>query len=380
MTEEISSFSSDRRSLNSTYSVKQAVLESDLPTLKAFVQNLKSNVSLNKELVFSLLSSKQSESFEDTTTSVMSGKALETLIQENRILEEKIEKIIEERNEFQSKALLNEQIKNEWALMHEELEDDFKEQIAELKMQNERKDKVITEIKQINSVLKLEADLANKSKHIFEVKPKKEIMEMHCQVEELRENIEDKARDIFMLESQLTSLKSFLKDTHKNILKIKALLANPVNRKNNLEKKVKNEFFEQIKNVYFEENDFSVDEKFRSFSMDEGNSDESDILKYQGELKEKSQKLIEISGRNLKIYKENQKLLKDNEDVANKVNKMYNEYYKEDMTTEIKNEYESSFCYKIEALSLDSIVEIEVNHSHFYESGSDEEVSHGNVI
>lgn len=377
MTDNYQSFSSDRRSIQSTSSVKQAVIDSDITTLRAFVSNLKKNVSINRNLVLSLLPSKQSDSFEDTTSSVMSNKAIENLIQENKALEAKIEKIIEERNEFQSKSLLNEQIRTEWEEMHNELEDDFKEQISELKMQNERKDKVINEMKQINSVLKLEADLANKSKHVFEVKPNEEIIEMHCKVEEIREIIENKARNISLFESHYSILTGFINETEKKIMKIKALLANPVNRKNNLEKKEKFDFVGQKNQFEIEGLDFSdSDDQQMSFSVEDVGKDQGDLIKYEEEIKIKAAKLSKMLEKNFKFYHDNQKILKQNQNLASKVSKMYTDYYKEDMTTEIIQNYESSFCYRIEAGSLDSIVEIELNHSNFYESESEEKSIH----
>lgn len=373
MIDDYQSFSSDRRSIQSTSSVKQAILDSDISTLRTFVTNLKKNVSINRNLILSLLSSKQSESFEDTSTSVMSGKAIENLIQENKVLEAKIEKIMDERNEFQSKSLLNEQIKNEWEEMHKELEDDFKEQIAELKMQNERKDRVINEMKQMNSVLMLEADLANKSKHVFEVKPNEEIIDMHCKVEEIREIIENKARKIAMVESKYSFLTGFIDETEKKIMMIKALLANPLNRKNNLEKKEKYDFVCQknqveVEGLYMNNSDY----RQRSFTIEDANKEQEDLIKYQEEFKAKSSKLNKIVGKNLNYFYDNKKILKQNQDLASKVSKMYADYYKEDMTTEIIQNYESTSCYRIKAGSLDSIVEIELNHSHFYESDSEE--------
>ena len=95
-------------------------------------------------------------------------------------------------------------------------------------------------------------------------------------------------------------------------------------------------------------------------------------MKYEEAFKAKSSKLNKIIGKNLNFYYENQKILKQNQDLASKVSKMYADYYKEDMTTEIIQNYESTSCYRIKAGSLDSIVEIELNHSHFYESDSEE--------
>ena len=256
--------------------------------------------------------------------------------------------------------------------MHKELEDDFKEQLEELKMQNERKDRVINEMKQINSVLMLEADLANQSKHVFEVKPNEEIINMHCKVEDIREIIENKARKIALIESKYGCLTGFIDETEKKINMIKALLANPLNRKNNLEKKEKYDFVCQKNQVEVEGLYNSSDYRQRSFTIEGVNKEQEELMKYEEAFKAKSSKLNKIIGKNLNFYYENQKILKQNQDLASKVSKMYADYYKEDMTTEIIQNYESTSCYRIKAGSLDSIVEIELNHSHFYESDSEE--------
>lgn len=368
MIDEFSSFSSERKSILSCGSVKQAIAESDISALKTYVENLKSNVILNQKIVHSLVCSKPTESFEDTTSSIASFKAIESFIQDNKTLSEKVEQAMQERNDYQAKSLLNEQIKNEWQISQKELEIDYNEQISELILQNQRKDKIISEMRQINSVLKLEAELANKSKFLVEVKPSAEIIENHCLVEEIRELIEDKARDMLVLESQKKILNAFIEDTHNRILVVRALLANPLNRKNNLEKKEKNEVFVQRAEAQIEELDLSaIEEKSQPLTLGE-EAVNQELNRYRDDLETKKRKLLKISEKNLELHKINQMMLKKNEELELKANKLYKDYYSEDMTMEINQEYENSVCYKIQSISLNSIVEIEVNHSNFYDS------------
>ena len=370
MFDEYSNATPDRKSILSCGSVKQGIAEFDISVLRTYVENLKSNVVLNQGIVHSLVCSKPSDSFEDTTSSIASFKAIESFIQDNKILSEKVEKAMQERNDYQAKSLLNEQIKDEWEISQKEIEIDYKEQISELIHQNNMKDRIINEMTQINSALKLEADLANNSKYLIEVKPNPEILESHSLVEEIRCLIEDKARDMLVLESQKKILNEFIEKSQNRILVVKALLATPLNRKNNLEKKEKNEVFVQRAEAKIDELDLSaIEEKFEPVTLGEDALNQ-ELSKYKENLESKKRRLLKISEKNLELHKINQMMLKKNEEFELKANKLYNDYYGEDMTMEINQEYENSLCYKIQSMSLNSIVEIEVNHSNFYDSES----------
>lgn len=371
MNDEFNSFSSDRRSVVSCGSAKQAIADCDIAKLKTYVDNLKSNLQHNKKIVQSLVSSKPSESFEDTTTSLTSFKAIESFIQENILLSEKVEKAMQERNDFQVKTLINEQIKNEREASLKELEFEYNEEIAELILQDKRKDKIISEMKQINSVLKLEAELANKSKYVFEAKPSLEIIDQYSQVEEVRCIIEDKVRDMVVLESQKKILNKFIEETQKKILTIKALLANPINRKN-IDKWQKADFSVQRPEVKIDELNLS-EIQYKDQELAEENTQNIELNNYKSDFHKKSQKLLKISDDNLELGNINRMMLKKKEELEDKANRLYAEYYNEEMTMEIIQEYENSVCYKINAGSLNSIVEIEVNHSNFYESELDGE-------
>ena len=57
-----------------------------------------------------------------------------------------------------------------------------------------------------------------------------QVLDMHCKVEEIREFIQEKARENYSLESQKRQIQKFMEKTEKDIDKIKALCRNPVNR------------------------------------------------------------------------------------------------------------------------------------------------------
>ena len=139
--------SSDRHSYSSCSSVKQNILESDTSTINSYLEDLKCNIRLNKQLVQGLVFVKSSESFEDATLeSSNSPKTLEILFNENKILEEKIEQAIKEENLLRTRNLLNEQIYNDSTLRYNEICDEFQNQISELMFQDERKEKVMQEL------------------------------------------------------------------------------------------------------------------------------------------------------------------------------------------------------------------------------------------
>ncbi|OMJ83121.1 hypothetical protein SteCoe_16042 [Stentor coeruleus] len=360
--------------LNKTF--KRDDKDMDISSLKSRIEDLQTNLKLNKQIVNSLVFSKTNDSFEDTAAeSVGSPKAIEQLMSEIRILEDQVEKTIEERNELQIRNLLNEQIYNEFSLRHQEIINDYKEQTSELQFQNDRKNKIIEDLSNLNSVLKSEASIANKSKFIIQVKPNVNVLDMYSKIEEIRELIQERAREIYFFETHKNELEELKGNLIKGIIKIQALVINPVNRKANAEKNRNLEGFDFISDKALPQLDLSQIE--RDF-MEIENPDEeiginqkkNQIAELKEDFEKKSRKLKEISEENLKQHKVNCRLLMEKEKLDNRIDYMQKGFF-DDLTTEIKNDYENALCYKIKPSYLDSISEIEVNHSHFYESSKE---------
>jgi hypothetical protein len=365
---------SERISVSSNSSLKQSIIDSGPYSMKSYIENLNSNIRINKNLVQSLLLYKSNESLEDTAVdSVNSPKAFENLFNENKAIEDKIEKVIQEKNDLQTKNLLNEQIFNEWNLRHNETITEYEDKISELQFQDERKEKVLQDLMKFNSLLKLEADIASKSKNLFEIKPNPQILDMHCKIEIAKECLQQRIRELNGLKIRKSNLKSFLAEIKLNFHKIKALLRNPLNRKVNLDK-----FFIKNQSISSEPKipslDLSLIEKKSSYAgvLTMGHGVEVELAVYKKEFHEKSKILMKITEENLIIQKENQELITKNKILQEKIEAMQRKHNRSNLTTEIKQDYENSVCYRLKSLSLDSISEIEVNHSNFYDSYANE--------
>lgn len=353
---------------------KPNIGELDLNTLKTRIDDLKSSLALNKQIVHTLIFPKPNDSLEDTVSEPgRIPKTIEQLMTENRSLEEKLEKMIEERNELQTKALLNEQIYNEWANRHQEISIDFQDQISELNFQNERKNKVATDLQSLNKILKSQADIANRSKFTQQVKPSAEILKLHSKIEEIRELTLEKAREIYLFKTHKKQLEELKQNLVKGIIKIQALTINPGNRKINSDRNLKLEAFSYMEEKYanrLELNQIEKDFKKICFTEEIYEPDfiENEVFRVKEKFEKKSQKLQKISEENLNQHIVNSKLVAENQKVLDKIEYMNRCFFKGDVTTEIKKEYENSLCYRIKKNELDSISEIEVNHSNFYES------------
>lgn len=373
MQEVSANLTNECRSFTSNKTFKREGKDMDISSLKSRIEDLQTNLKLNKQIVHSLVFSKTNDSFEDTAAeSIGSPKAIEQLMTDIRILEEQNEKTIEERNELQIRNLLNEQIYNEFSLRHQEIINDYKEQTLELQFQNDRKNKIIEDLSNLNTVLKCEASIADKSKFIIQVKPTIHILDMYSKTEEIRELIQERAREIYFFETHKKELEELKGNLVKGIIKIQALVINPVNRKANAERNRNLEGFDYVGDKALPRLDLSqIERDFQEIEdLDEDgeqNQKENRIAELKKQFEKQSRKLKEISEENLKQHKVNCQLLTEKEKLDNKIEYVQRGFF-DDLTTEIKNDYESALCYKIKPCYLDSISEIEVNHSHFYES------------
>ncbi|OMJ91095.1 hypothetical protein SteCoe_6458 [Stentor coeruleus] len=372
MQEVSANLSNEYRSfiLNKTF--KHEGKDIDISSLKSRIEDLQTSLKLNKQIFHSLVFSKTNDSFEDTAAeSVGSPKAIEQLMSEIRILEDQVEKTMEERNELQVRNLLNEQIYNEFSLRHQEIINDYKEQTLELQFQSDRKNKIIEDLSNLNTVLKCEASIAYKSKFIIQVKPTVHILDIYSKTEEIRELIQERAREIYFFETHKKELEEMKEKLVKGIIKIQALVINPVNRKANTERNRNLEGFDYIGDKALPRLDLSqIERDFQEIEdLDEEveQGKEKKIAELKIEFEEQSRKLKKISEENLKQHKVNCQLLMEKEKLDNKIEYVQKGFF-DDLTTEIKNDYENALCYKIKPSYLDSISEFEVNHSHFYES------------
>ena len=359
--------SSGRPCISSCSSVKQAILDSDPSTINSYLDDLKCSIRLNKQLVQNLIFAKSNESSEDATVeSACSAKTLEVLFNENKILEEKIDQTIKEGSVLRTRNLLSEQIYNESTLRYSEMFEEYQNEVSELKYQDERKEKVLKELILTNSMLRISADIAFKSKNTLEIKPNRFILDMHCKVEEIREFIQEKARENYSLEIQKINIEMFVEKIRKDIEKIKALCRNPVNRAQRIAKLGENECQNNFLKREMSALDLSIiAEKEISFvkkNDDEGKYEiEEELEGWKKIYVEKSEELFMLSEENQELREENYKLIEENLLTSEEIEEMQRAYEGTNITMEIKEDRENSLEYKLKQCGLGNVSDFDLS-------------------
>ncbi|OMJ88561.1 hypothetical protein SteCoe_9515 [Stentor coeruleus] len=333
---------------------------------------MKISLKLNKQLVHSLLQPKANGQSEDTVTiSKSSTNNIEKILQENQLIEEQVENTLESRNSLQIKTLINEQIYNEWLLRHNEAIQDLKDQIYELKFQNERKNIIINELSSTNFRLKNENDIASKSKNTLQTKPIEEIIDLNNKIEEIREILQEKARDIYFLETQKSDIKSLKSKLTEKIIRIQALAINPNNRKNDKEKNIEFDIFRYVEDKKMLEDLSQIKCDFDKICDKNCEKDdkETEVLKEKQEFRVLGEKLRKISEKNFRQNEVNKKLMIENMRIVEKIEYMRRCFFKNDVKEEEEIRKEESWgnVYKN---GLESISEYEDNKSNDGERSS----------
>lgn len=352
--------------------------DTDLSALKCKIEDMKTSLKLNKQLVYSLLLPKSNGQSEDTLTiSKTSASNIEKILKENQLIEEQTEKAAESRNSLQIKTLINEQIYNEWFLRHNEAIRDLKEQIYELKFQNERKNFIISDLSSINSRLKNENDIASKSKNIIQAIPIEEIMDLNSKIEEIREILQEKARDIYFLETHKSDIKTLKSKLTEGIIRIQALAINPNNRKNDGERDIEFDIFRYVEDKKMLEDLSQIKCDFDKICDEncEGDEKEAEVLIRKLEFEAMGEKLKRISDKNIRQNEINVKLMMENMRIVEKIEYMRkfllrNDRKDEENEKEKEKEMEEENWRKVAKAELESISESEDNKSNDDERSS----------
>ncbi|CAG9333456.1 unnamed protein product [Blepharisma stoltei] len=231
---------------------KEIELESE--QLKIYIDDLETNLALNKEMLHDILSSKLNESNSEDTVNISytAPRMIEQLLTETKQLEDTLKKLITDRNDAQGKALINEQISAEFQRKEQELVQEYEDKLQEIRYQNDKKERIICELMTRNKQLEIDAELYRKSRNMIIVPPTDEILDLHCQVEDLKEYMQDLARDLYCTQMYRYKLMENSKMLWSECQKIEALLKNPVNRKPGVERSYINNLFSPRKEFSFE--------------------------------------------------------------------------------------------------------------------------------
>lgn len=234
-----------------------------LDSLKTNIEDLEMNLELNKQMLLALLDFQPNASENDDSDTVLyqGTRSIESIISENSTLEESIRKTIEERNESHGRALINEQIFTEFQRKEQEISQEYEEKLNDIKFQIDRKDRIITELESKKKLLAEEADLHKKNKNLIVVPPTPAILEKHIKVEESRDSMQKVARDLYCAQRFRETLTKKCNSVWEDCIKLHALIKNPVNRKQGVEKQT-------INNLKTPRRDFSFEFKFDDQDLD----------------------------------------------------------------------------------------------------------------
>jgi hypothetical protein len=207
-------------------------IEKESDHLKEYLNELKSAISLNKQILSELMLNPPCDSCDETQkTRMISSKLVEAQILENRSLEEKLKQTLIDREEAEGKALINEQIAAEAQRKEQELIIDYEEKFHEIRYQIERKDRVISELEGKIKLLEEDAELYRASKFSVILLPDDTILEYHNKTENYRFLMQTVARELHTARTHRDQLLEYSKYLQDELSKSQLLLANPLNRK-----------------------------------------------------------------------------------------------------------------------------------------------------
>ena len=195
--------------------------------LHSYILDLEKSLALNKQVLSDLIYNKIPKN--------ESGDIIFQLMQEIQNCEEDYLKIVSDCEDNQAKALIDEQIASEYQRKENEFISESEEKLSDLIYQNDKKNKIISELSIGIRQLEEDTELYKKSKHMIIVPPSEDFIDLHCKVEEVKRVLTYEARRLYMLQSKKERLIDNSGMLQKEMEKNKVLLKNPMNRKIGIE-------------------------------------------------------------------------------------------------------------------------------------------------
>ena len=305
-----------------------------------YIEDLEKSLSLNKQVLSDLIMKYISE--DD------SGNIILQLLKEVQDSEIEYLRLVKECENNQVKALMDEQIATEYLRKEQEFIMESEEKVADIIYQNDKKSKIISELSLRIRQLEEDSELYKKSRNMIVVPPTEDIMDLHCQVEELKSALSYEARNLYSLQSKKEKLLENSHAINKEVEKIKILLKNPLNRKYGLEHSsviVKNDLsMEIIQGEESEEdsdelqivpignapvksssqplfelslnNQYTLSFDMLGISSKENEGDENVLLDINEHIDALKMEMLKITEELVKVSQENEILLESNEKMA----------------------------------------------------------------
>ena len=326
--------STSRRALSS----KLISMENE--DLHSYIQDMEKSLSLNKQVLFELISNKISNT--DT------GNIISQLIQEVLSMEESYLKKVKECEDNQAKALMDEQIASEYIRKEQELIAESNDKITDIIFQNDKRSKIISELSIRIRQLEEDSELYKKSRNMIVVPPNEDFIELHSRVEELKMILSYEARNLYALQTRKEKLIENAEILRKEVEKLKILMKNPMNRKFGIERlnsNLKNDMSMEIiksaesdeeiegehvvplavstlKNISQNLFELSLNRQhtlsfdIMALSYKENDEDDKVFLDIQEHIESMKFEIEKITEALVKISKENEMLLENNEKLA----------------------------------------------------------------
>lgn len=206
---------------------RQNVSEMENEELSSHIQDLEKTLAVNKQVLSDVIIGKIPNSGPATI--------IFQLMKEIQDSEENYLKIVKDCEENQAKALMDEQISMEYSMKEQEYIMEFEEKISDFIYQNDKKSKYISEISLNIRQLDEENELYKKSKNMIIIPPTEDIIELHCQVEEIKRVLTLEARHLYSLQLYKEKLLENFETLERANEKNRILMRNPMNRKPGIE-------------------------------------------------------------------------------------------------------------------------------------------------
>ncbi|KAL4444384.1 hypothetical protein ABPG74_016677 [Tetrahymena malaccensis] len=211
-------------------------LQAENAQLQEDIKDLEQALKLNKEalkLAYEQQRKQYSTNNSNSTTLGQSNtvdqegtnKLFDKLYQENKQLFQSLQRVTRERNQAQSKVLIQEQVNEEAVSFQKDVIQELEEKILELRRIIHDKEYAIQELEKMKP--QQERDVAIKIREI--ITPNEQSIKLHNEIENHKLLIKKLSFDNQKLKERNEKLKQFNRVIKRDVIKIKVALKNPIN-------------------------------------------------------------------------------------------------------------------------------------------------------
>lgn len=210
------------------------LMQHETEQLRTYIDDLETSLATNHQLLHDVLAQSirciagTGETTEDTASN---PERIQELLQRNKKLEEELKVSIRDRNEAQGRALINEQIANEYQEKEQEVAQEYDDLIRELDYQIDKREKIKAELDGRAEILGREVELIRKSKDISVLSLSESTLKMHNFIEKVRMRLQTVGRALHKTRARKEQLEDLCKQLFADLSRAQASVRNPLNRR-----------------------------------------------------------------------------------------------------------------------------------------------------